>query len=145
MPHLPCHVCQNELKNPVEMQRNVCDECASRLGIVALPPAQRPAVPCDKCGGLTFVHAVPRELAVITGEGRERNIAQHTPAFVTYEVQVEKRLFAGIGAAEIDPYSGRGVIEMYICQTCGFIEQYCHGKVPIGPRYMTEVITYQPR
>ena len=73
----------------------------------------------------------------------DENIANHAPMFVTYAVDVRWRLiFGGCAVKEIDPRTGRGVLEMYICQACGFIEWYCQNptEVPIGPQYMTEII-----
>ncbi|MGN6105742.1 MAG: hypothetical protein ACTHU0_11600 [Kofleriaceae bacterium] len=41
---------------------------------------------------------------------------------------------------------GHGVLEMYICARCGFIEWYCQDpeSIPIGPEYMTEIIDHAP-
>ena len=41
---------------------------------------------------------------------------------------------------------GRGVLEMYICTSCGFVEWYCQDpeSIPIGPENMSEIVDYTP-
>lgn len=64
---------------------------------------------------------------------------------VTYEMQLREGLLE-IGAAPIDPTSGIGILEQYICATCGVVEWYCLDPeaIPINPGYMTEAIDYEP-
>lgn len=63
---------------------------------------------------------------------------------VTYETQVHEGLLA-VGAAPIDPSRGIGMLEQYICASCGAVDWYCRNPeaIPIGPRYMTEDVVYE--
>ena len=144
MAHLPCPVCSSEL-NATEVAAGICDACAAKLGVITIPPSRRPPIPCPRCSGTTFVHAVPRELSVDTRGTYEINLARHTPMFVTYDVKISRKLLGGNEAVDIDPWEGRGVVEMYVCRGCGNIEWYCFGALPIGPQYMTELIEYEAK
>lgn len=39
-----------------------------------------------------------------------------------------------------------GLLEMYVCRGCGYIEWYCSDPqtVPIGPQFMTELVEQSP-
>jgi hypothetical protein len=54
-------------------------------------------------------------------------------------------LFDGC-TSETNIASGRGLLEMYICHACGFVEWHCHdpNSIPIGPEYMTDIVDYGP-
>jgi len=48
---------------------------------------------------------------------------------------------------ELNARTGKGVLEMYICRACGFVEWYCQDptELPIGPHYMTQIVDYTSR
>jgi hypothetical protein len=78
-----------------------------------------------------LIRAVPRELTIA-----EHLVATSGPMFVTYEILRTPTVDA------IHPRSGFGVLEIYVCRRCGFVEWYCQKpeEIPIGPEYMTEEI-----
>lgn len=131
---MACRICQQ----PVAL--DVCDDCANRNGIVAMPPPRRPRAPCRACKGTRLTRAIPRELSIDTHRG-EANVARHAPMFVTYQPHIAAKFWsAGVKSTELDPLHGHGMLEMYVCDGCGYVEWYAHGPIPIGPEYMTESI-----
>ncbi|MBA3539326.1 MAG: hypothetical protein H0T79_06830 [Deltaproteobacteria bacterium] len=122
----PCALCGDNLTNPIERSRRVCDDCAAKTGVVVLPPSQRDRLPCAKCRGSKFVRAIPREL------GADRTAG---PMFAAYQIPGTSQRID-----PLDPRRGFGVLEAYICKGCGFVEWYCQDplEIPIGPEYMTE-------
>src|SRR5689334_15739279 len=137
---LKCVTCEIELATE-EQPRGVCEECADMLGVVQMPPARRPPLPCLRCNGSHFVRAVPRELTV--EPQKDWNHGRHAPMFATYEVKVRRRLLSpGKVPSELDARRGLGMLEIYICRGCGFVEWYCHdpSEIALGPQYMTEEI-----
>ena len=47
-----------------------------------------------------------------------------------------------LGQIAADPRRAFGLLEMYVCRDCGYIDWYCNDprSVPIGPQFMTELI-----
>jgi predicted RNA-binding Zn-ribbon protein involved in translation (DUF1610 family) len=133
-----CLVCGLTLAPDTDASQQVCADCAAQLGIAALPPPHRPPHPCVRCDQRSFVRAIPRELSFKPDAPITE--ATHTPMCVTYEVQPP----AALGRPVLSAHDARGVLEMYICRHCGFVEWYCLDvrKVPIGPQYMTEIVEY---
>lgn len=142
MAHNPCPVCQKELAAD-ETSRGVCNECSALNGITSMPAVTRPALPCMRCRGTSFIRALPRELTLDSSIA-ETNYAKHFPMFVTYQPAVTKKLFGGYAPAELDPFLGKGLLELYLCRSCGYVEWYCHGGVPVGPQFMTEIVDVPP-
>jgi len=141
-------LCPSCKTNPLasEWQRTevmLCTRCAERYGVQPMHPARRPPKPCNRCSGMRFIRAVPRELSLEPQAERAADQVA-SPMAVTYQVQ---RLIGASGpsaALPIDARHGYGFLEMYICRTCGFVEWYCNDpeRIPIGPRYMTEDLDY---
>jgi hypothetical protein len=138
-----CRVCG--VPNPYERELvdGVCAECRSKLGLVSMPPSRRPPRPCTGCNGSRFVRVVPRQHTEYPGEDAQlRNIA---PMYATTKPLVVGQWFSTpYVTGSPSPDDGRGLLEMYICSRCGFVEWYCHDveKIPIGPEYNTSVIDY---
>jgi len=61
------------------------------------------------------------------------------PMAVTFGAQEHGWLGFGVTA---DLRRSFGVLEMYVCRKCGYIEWYCSDpqNVPIGPQFMTELV-----
>ena len=134
-----CHVCkQGAIDTPWETAVAMCTDCANTFGIMPMLPARRPARPCDRCNGMQFIRAVPRELAV-----GKYNAPVSSPMAVTYDYQYVEGAFTR-SAAPVDTRKAYGYLEQYICRKCGFVEWYCNDpdRIPIGPGFMTEAIDY---
>ena len=135
MTNLACTLCKAPLGSKVERNRQVCDACAAKTGIVVLQPSRRKPHPCTRCGHDRFVRAIPRELAERDGRPTAG------PMFAAYQIP-SAPTFAGLATVieSIDARRGFGVFEVYICKACGFCEWYCLDpeEIPIGPEYMTE-------
>lgn len=133
-----CPVCKkHELRSAAERQTQLCASCADSLGVIPMPAPRRPKVPCSKCNGLSFVRAVPREVSPMVGN-EYRQLA--SPMAVTFGGQ-----HAGwLGGINADPRRAFGLLEVYVCRGCGFVEWYCSDpeKIPIGPHFMTESLDY---
>ena len=46
----------------------------------------------------------------------------------------------------LDPRAGGlGLLELYVCTRCGFVEWYCHDveRIPADPALMTELLDYE--
>jgi hypothetical protein len=57
-----CPICKKDVSDtPDVLAMQACNDCASRIGIVPMPPATRPPKPCARCGGTKFLRAIPRE------------------------------------------------------------------------------------
>jgi hypothetical protein len=131
-----CRLCN--LSN-VEHDGQICSACASELGIVEMPPPRRNALPCTRCSATRFVRVIPREYATNRSGAR---IASPMTATAEYNAKISwLREGSEISA---DVRRGRGLLEMYICSACGFVEWYCHDpeSIPIGPEFMTDVVDY---
>jgi len=63
------------------------------------------------------------------------------PMYLTHAPRVLKGWNAQY-VQPVDPRSGYGLLEAYVCWGCGFVEWYCHGadRIPIHPHLMTELI-----
>ncbi|HEY4180655.1 MAG TPA: hypothetical protein VGM90_27610 [Kofleriaceae bacterium] len=135
-----CEICTNTL-DPREEPLGVCAECSSKLGIVVLPPLTRPPVPCMRCNSLQFVRVIPRESSSTSGQ---YGVESAAPQYVTYPPQGTHGLFS-VSANAIDISRGYGMIELFVCEGCGFIEQYCPTvkEIPIHKHLNTERVDYE--
>lgn len=136
-----CSVCRdNELASAWELDMQLCLRCADAYGVMPMRPARRPARPCQRCNGMKFVRAIPRELTATGRHGYVDRVA--SPMAVTYQHEYQTGPISGPLA--LDPRKTYGYLEMYICRGCGFVEWYCSDpeNIPIGPQFMTEAIDY---
>ena len=127
-----CKICGIEgLNQPESLALEACDQCRETLGIVEMPPTRRPNMPCMRCNRWRFVRAIPREQNDV-----------NSALFVATLGADRLR-----GARQIASEVPLGTLELYICESCGFVEWYCHQPqdIPIGPAYMTEVIDHEPK
>ncbi|MEO8701452.1 MAG: hypothetical protein ABI867_15505 [Kofleriaceae bacterium] len=133
-----CSVCNITMDNvePATAETGICRECRDKLAVKPMGEARRPPVPCQRCNGLRFIRALPREFS---GEWDRA-----MPMTVTYPVVVTRGIFGGASVQGAEPRSGIGRLELYICRGCGFVEWYCDqpADLPIGPQYMTQDIDY---
>lgn len=131
-----CTVCRSwQLEDGPDLAREMCSPCANRVGVVAMPPARRKAIPCRGCNGMKFVRAIPRELSAASAPYSSDPLVSLMN--VTYEQPA-------LGEP-LDARGGRGLLEVYVCKKCGLVEWYCNDveRIPIGPRYMTEDVDYE--
>lgn len=136
-----CPVClYGAIDSPWELAVGLCTTCADTYGVMPMLPPRRPALPCQRCNGMRFIRAVPRELTATPGDHGMR-IASPMP--VTFACEHERGWFS-TSALPIDSRKAFGYLEQYICRKCGFVEWYCNDpeRIPIGPQYMTEDIDY---
>ena len=123
-----CTACNREpIVTKNEQATRLCATCANALGVIAMPPPRRKLAPCRCCNGLSFIRAIPREVAQVT-----------SPMAVTIGAQEDGMWGFTIAS---DPRRAFGLLEMYVCRACGYIEWYCSDpqNVPIGPQFMTEL------
>lgn len=146
-----CRLCREELLplpgSPAPASApsfDICADCARKTGVVPMPPARRPMKPCLRCNGARFIRAIPREY---TADGGDYSTELAAPMTVTAPPGQRERFFGGYDIATPNIVAeGRGLIEMYICTQCGYVEWYCYDpqSVPIGPEYMTELVDFTP-
>lgn len=123
-----CDYCTSRaLTSERDLHLAMCERCSSDLGVMPLPPRRRPLLPCRCCKGRSFIRAMPREV----GE-------RAAPMTVTFMYREPKKS----AASPIDVGLGLGLLELYICKGCGFVEWFCIDPehIAIGPSYMTEEI-----
>jgi len=138
-----CPVCrETKLSTDDERAMQMCRECASKYGVRTMPPALRPAAPCQKCGGLQFVRTVPREYSV--RPQLDTNVQIAAPMYFTQAIPAAKDGFFGTSRGEIALDRGHGALEMYACLGCGFVEWYVRAPqdIPIHPHLMTEKVDH---
>ncbi|MBA3538454.1 MAG: hypothetical protein H0T79_02395 [Deltaproteobacteria bacterium] len=136
-----CSLCKRSIGTPTELATLVCADCARTIGVIPMPPSRRPPTPCARCNARRFVRVIPREHSTSPADPTRQVSA---PMFAT----VMPRMHVGVlGQAplplEID-LGGVGLLEMYICAKCGFVEWYCVDveRIPIHPGMMTQLIDY---
>lgn len=135
-----CEICEEKLE-PLEEGFGVCQTCRHKLGIVPLPPVTRPPVPCTRCNSLQFLRVVPRETSSTGGEYGSEYTA---PQFLTYPPRGAVGIFTSY-AKPLDIKAGYGLVELFVCRKCGFIEHYCPtvNDVPVHKHLNTEVVDYE--
>jgi hypothetical protein len=132
-----CSVCRTELvEKPHQdtVETGVCGDCRKTLGVVPMGQPVRPPVPCLRCNAMQFTRVMPR---LYNGPP--------IPFPITHEPDVMKGMFSDrIGGTATRTY---GDLEMYICHGCGYVEWYCRAprQIPIGAKYMSELIDYSPQ
>ena len=89
-----------------------------------------------------FDGAAPRSGGgVITGGDYVRSHA--APMMLTYAIQsTERMIFSGNEVSPPDVKKGWGVLETYVCRSCGFVEWYCQAPddLPVGPAFNSELV-----
>ncbi len=146
-----CSFCEDPLRNP--HATGTCRRCRTKLGITAMPPGTRRALPCRCCNGMQFVRAIPREYTSIPSPelGAAYPVTVIAPMAVTYEPRREPRIgvFTHPEGYEVEDVDLRrdkacGLLEVYVCTACGYVEWFCAAptEIPIGPQYMTELVDY---
>jgi len=93
-----------------------------------------------KCNGMQFIRAVPRELTPADSDQR----AMALPMGLVYQYEVQRSRYAS-QPLPVDARKALGLLEVYVCRKCGFVEWYCSDpeRIPIGPVYMTEDVDYE--
>ena len=136
-----CKVCDDEIYNPANQTLGICRACSEPLGIIAMPPPRRPARPCAACNKLRFIRVIPREYSAYG------HVALASPMYLTRDTDAKDRaLFQGKSVATTPSLAdGRGLLEAYVCASCGRIEWYCHDPeaIPIGAEFMSDVVDYE--
>jgi hypothetical protein len=144
-----CRLCLTSAVAPTRNPRfDICDHCATTLGVIELGPPQRPARPCDRCNRMQFVRVVPRLKGAHTSSFGTESYARATmePFALALAPHITTGLLGGVhvNVAEASDQAGRGLIEAYVCVNCGFVEWYCLDprNIPLGPEYMSDYIDY---
>jgi hypothetical protein len=132
-----CRVCKTELADD---KSEICAGCRETLGVVEMPTARRPLGPCHKCNGTKLIRVIPRDHTLLTA-GPYQTLSVTVPMRLTVVPTLATRWFHE-RADRPDPRMMRGLLEAYVCRTCGFTEWYCSDpqNIPIGPEFMTEEI-----
>ncbi len=134
-----CCVCGGPFTTDHDPKTLTCGDCAERIGLVPMPPLTRSARPCLRCNGMKFVRVLPREHSTTGGE---YSLQVSVPMFLTYAPELQ----ASYGTtAPVDLKKGYGLLEVFVCHGCGFIEWYCPTvqSLPIHPTTMTELVDYE--
>src|SRR5262245_56359737 len=109
-----CRICQRSGPHPYAPPSfDVCGACASRLGVIPMPPPRRPARPCDRCNGVRFIRAIPRELTATGGDYVQEQAAPMTLTIVP--TVTDPLLRSGKDLEVPNPWNGRGLLEVYVC------------------------------
>lgn len=113
---------------------DLCPGCAERLGVIPMPPPRRPPAPCDRCNRAEFIRVLPRELS----DGMP------APMTATMIAKPDQGWFSFGQPEDPRPRHGRGVLEIYICRHCGFVEWYCLDpeNIPLGPEHMADLVSF---
>lgn len=127
----------------------ICKACRDTTGVREMPPARRRTEPCKRCNHTRLIRAIPRELSVEATRKPgviETNYPMYAPMYATYPVhrKTETHVFSP-DTTVVEPAQtseGLGMLEMYICKRCGFVEWFCldPAQIPIGPQFMTEEV-----
>ena len=120
-----------------------CQVCATKIGIIPMPPSRRPHAPCTRCNSLQFMRVIPREHT--TTRIGDTNTQLSAPLFLTHAPSTYHGFF-GSHVKEIEvEETGYGLLETFICRKCGLVEWYCHDieRMPAHPHLMSEAIDYE--
>ncbi|MCX5742425.1 MAG: hypothetical protein NT062_08010 [Proteobacteria bacterium] len=109
--------------------------------MIPMPPSRRPAAPCTRCSGRKFMRVIPREHSA----AREGIGQVSAPMYATFKPRM-RHLNGATWTLPLEiELAGMGLLEMYICKKCGFVEWYCVDveRIPAHPALMTEDIDYE--
>jgi hypothetical protein len=135
-----CEICGAAVETK---SAKLCNACLEKSGLQTKGAPDRPAAPCLRCGGLTFVRVEMRERTAIVGG---KSNAEHTvPMAVTWAQGQE---YAGvftmktIPSATADTSAPFGRLYTFVCRTCGFVEWYAANpaEIPIGAAHGTTLV-----
>lgn len=118
-----CRLCATKaLSTESERAMECCASCATVAGVRPLPKSNRARTPCGRCHAKQLIRAVP--------------LTHAAPMYVTTPGTLVRK---ALGEPNRMAY---GLIEMYVCRSCGFVEWYCvdPGSIPVDPLTMTEMI-----
>lgn len=145
-----CVVCDIDLVEADQCAMTACAACAKTLGIVPLPLSTRPPTPCSRCNAMEFLRVIPREYSTERGGEANRQIA--SPMHATHQASsvIAKGLFNTTRrwAADVQIENGGfGMLEMFVCRGCGFVEWYIPTvrEIPASPILMTEIVDYNSK
>lgn len=115
-------------------ERGVCWQCRQAREQAGLPQEAgrplRPVIPCVRCGGRSLVRVTTmRERGVV--DGSDYTYERTKPLALTYPIGENGKV------ASDQPI---GVLEAYVCRTCGFTELYTKdaASIPIDEALGTE-------
>ena len=118
-----CRLCANKtLAFETERAMECCSSCAKVAGVRPMPPSSRPRTGCGRCSAHQLVRAVP--------------LTHQAPMYVTTPGDMVRK---ALGEPSRMAY---GLIEMYVCRSCGYIEWYCVDpeSIPVSPLTMTQLM-----
>lgn len=139
---ITCRVCGQEHWKGLIDEEKICEDCRSNFAIPKHTPAQRPLIPCARCGGRVLVRC--RAIRERAADGGDYVHAYIAPLAATYARATRETFFRKRTIEENKPDTAQpaGVFEAYICRSCGFTELYARDpeEIPIGPEYATELV-----
>ena len=109
---------------------SMCTNCREWTGLSAPRwHARRPALPCVRCSKTVFVRVLPRTRLDNTDQG-----VPAAPLVLTYQ---RNRKYPSP-----DVTAPAGLLEAWVCRSCGFVEWYCGDaeNIPIGLVHGTELV-----
>ena len=114
------------LTTEITRRIQACQSCADRIGIIPMPPPRRPRSPCARCNGWQFMRVIPREHT--SARVGEMNAQVSAPMYVTHAPAAHRGwMMKHVKELEIEK-SGLGLLETYICRTCGAVEWASKGR-----------------
>jgi hypothetical protein len=138
-----CSLCaRNPMSTPAEQKVQACHACANKIGLIPMPPSRRPPTPCARCNGFQFMRVIPREYT--SARTGERNTQISSPMYATHKPSAYPPWEDDLALQVMVERNGFGLLEMYICRSCGAVEWYCVDvdRIPAHPHLMTEAIDY---
>jgi hypothetical protein len=145
-----CRLCQTKAVTHTRGPHfDICDTCATTLGVFELGPPRRPARPCDRCTGMQFVRVIPREKGVEVLNTGDFSSATIEPFSLAYAPHLRVGLLGGlhVEVPHATDFTARGMLETYVCIACGFVEWFCLDprNIPLGPEYMADFVDYSAK
>jgi hypothetical protein len=135
-----CVLCERKgFENPVGAD-GICQECRQQHALAEPGAPLRPLIPCVRCQGRSFVRVLSiRERSTTGGDHPSTTLA---PLGVTYELEASETFFTNRTVKRPALSRPLGVLEAYVCRTCGYAELYARepASIPIGPAYNTELV-----
>jgi hypothetical protein len=136
-----CPLCEKRnLTTPAHRAMMACAICARQLGLIPLPPARRPPLPCVRCNQRQFVRVIPREYTINPDPQYDGQIT--APMYLTYAPTASRGILRS-QADKVDVrVNGVGLLEAYVCRKCGAVEWYCADaeNIPAHPHLMSELV-----
>jgi hypothetical protein len=137
----PCASCGKSLEG---RPGPLCAVCEGKSGLRPAG-AMRRLSPCVKCGHRVLIRAQVRERGSVSGSDTTRERA--APLAVTYATGEEYKMtgllsFDKIPSLAPDLDQPFGILEAYVCRSCGFTEWYARDpeQIPIGDVFGTQLV-----